>query len=441
MSGCSFNSSSEKPFVLISQKNDQLNTVRLIDSITLKDKKEMKPIVIGANFKTATSDDGSTVAVMHQITNKGKLEIINTATWKHTTKDLPFKILASRLFVDKANENIYWIKVKNEKSKATVKASILQKYNIDQKKISTIHSFKQPFVPDRVSVSDKTVAVYGLTVNKKLAAKGAPIIYIINLKDGHTLSKTVLKGVKAGLHEVKPPSGKSYFESYNPGLTSDKDKQLMYITQQNNKVMTVDLENGKIVSQKKISEKISLLKRIGEFIVPTASAIEARVLPIANQALVSNDGERLYNIGLGYKRDDVSANGFEQTFSGLDVINTADITRVSKNKVDVSALSLSNDDKWLLMSGAYDFLKSDKKNGGMYVYNTSSMKVEKFMFGGVNVTPLAFNTEKNYAYVKFLLGIGGHNPQTAIVVVDLKAKKAIKRRIVKGYTAELLTAK
>ncbi len=469
--GCSSSKTSLSPLLLIDvEESTDQNRVRALDPKTLVEVIGKTPIAIGNRQISAMSKDGAKLAIVSWAVKSSKeaeLKILDVKKWKIKKSGLKIKGAISKLAFGPDGNSLYWIQASKEKiNKEIPKNYQLNGYDIKNKKLKVLTKFKSLFVPDRIHLMNtgKHIVVYGVNISTDKMAKGSPSLSTIDLNSGKALFNIRLSGIKAGLIKITSDKNKPNYKSFKPGLTSFKEKNLMYLVHaDSDKVTIVDMIKGTKIDKKITKSRTTMIDSLSNIFVATAQAlpsaggkstgtteetkkqdeaeeeISSSVLPIEKRTAVSSDGKYLYIVGNKYTFGKKKGkNVRSRVDSGLQIIDIESMTQVAKVDLPINGVSISPDDRWLLLKHTYGIGSRSKSNGGFYVYDANGREKKAHLQKKFNVNVSGYSPDSKYAYTNYVEGsLGGHNWKRIFRVIDLETQKVGAKREVKGFAGDL----
>ncbi len=469
--GCSSSKVSLSPLLLIDiNENTDQNRVRALNPKTLVEVIGKVPLTIGNRQISTMSKDGSKLAIVSwakKSSKEAELKILDIEKWKIKKTGLKIKKAISRLAFGPDGNSLYWIQPSKEKIKKEIPKNYqLNRYEIKNKKLKVLTKFKSLFVPDRIHLMNtgKHIVVYGINIGTDKMAKGYPSLYTIDSNNGKVLLNIRLSGIKAGLTKITSDKNRPNYKSFKPGLTSFKEKNLMYLVHaDSDKVTIVDMLKGTKTDKNIMKSKTTMIDTISNIFIATAQAlpgagsksagttkeskkqgeaeqeISSLVLPTEKRADASSDGKYLYVVDNKYTFGKKKGkNVRSRVDSALQIIDTESMTQVAKLDLPINGVSISPDDRWLLLKHTYGVGSRSQSNGGFYVYDTQNREKKAHLQKKFNVNVSGFSPDSKYAYTNYVEGsMGGHNWKRILRVIDLETQKVEAKREVKGFAGDL----
>ncbi|MEE9248343.1 MAG: hypothetical protein V3U79_06585 [Dehalococcoidia bacterium] len=360
--------------------------------------------------------------------------MIDLPSWTENIVDLDIDQMVSGLTFSPEGKALYWtVPTRRDPAHGIPHDHELHRYDLNSGDLSVVVQFPSSFIPSEMHLlgSGRNLAVYGLPTSVLNLSEMAPQVFVVDVVTGRITADIRLDDVKAGQIKIETAEVEGpCCHLYSPGLAWDLEKELLYIVHADEDVITViDLAKGELLQRTDISPRMSLLKRLKNWLVPL---VEAKLVPgTLRRVVLSADGTRLYVLGLRQEmtRESNGEWGQREIPLGLQVIATDDLSLIHRLDLPASNLALSPDGERLLLVGSLEAFSESAglqyEDNGLYFFDTKTFEDVGHLQPDVAFSLLGFSPDSRYAYVSQPADPGHKYWTKVLQVLDLESQRFV----------------
>lgn len=400
--------------------------VRPVDPTTLADLPGYASLNFGHDYWSALSPDGKTLAAMVHPINAAQsqvvLHLVDVTSGREVVPGVTIDDYVEALTFGPAGRSLYWISpVFHEPVQSWPDGRTLYRYDLARGTLDAVASLPAAFVPWAArAVPNGTLAIYGIPTNAGNLATDAPHLLLLSLASGQITANLRLDGIKAGQYlETDPTTGQPSDRMYWPGLAWDVARQRLYVASaETDRIVVVNLASGRIIRQGDVHPAASLLDRLLRWLTPPA---EAKGGPSTmGVAELSPDGQRLY----------LARTSEAQTWSssGLEMVNTGDLSLVERVDLPVSDLALSPNGQRLLLRLWWPEASGSPAHQALAIFDAQQLRELGRIAVDSPFELLGFLSDGREAYVGRDVQRTDRTWEWRISVVDVAARRIVAER-------------
>jgi hypothetical protein len=337
-----------------------------------------KPLALGKNYYTSLSPDGSLLAysmTKYEDLHEGWLHLIDLKAWT----DIPTAIeldswIGGMAFSPDNSRLAIAVGLPDGSSDWPMHHSLIL-VDVSKQVILSETDLEMGVRLLRFTPDGRSLMIYGVQNQDSSGLDGEAHAVLLDAANLEVQWDQLLDGVLDGQTRLYTSDNTDMDIWWGPAALISPERQALYIVHADaDRLTSVDFAQRK-AGTVEIHTQGSWFER---FLARFAGVAHAKVPNGTNkQAVLSPDGTRLYVVGMTTKMQVEGDNEpqIEETFSGLQVIDTASGTEIAHIDTEASSLSISLDGKKVFLRGWKDNLDWTD------VLDTATLEIEQHVSG------------------------------------------------------------